>query len=310
MEDNSYKCRSGFTVGEFSIYYDDLIPKVQIGDPIVMVHGGAHTGACYMVTPDGRAGWAHNFAHMGYRVIVPDWPGLGRSGYCDLENINGSIVVDALGNLLRDIGVPVTLLVHSMSGPYGFALVDRLRELISNLVAVAPGPPGNIQPIPEVIYEDIERIEVQGVALRWNIKRSGVIGPTDRLISDKLIGASTRFPTRFIDNYKSSLVGLPARLLYERQNVEGSQLKISNTNLFADFGILIITGSSDTDHPQFADAATADWLREIGADVTFDFLDDPATYGNGHMLMLENNSLEIAQRVSKWISSRGKCQVV
>lgn len=58
MADNCYKFRSGFNGGYFSIYYEELIPKVQIGDPIVIIHEGAHTGVCYMVTPDGRSGWA------------------------------------------------------------------------------------------------------------------------------------------------------------------------------------------------------------------------------------------------------------
>lgn len=138
--------------------------------------------------------------------------GLGRSGYCDLEKINGSDVVGVLGKLIRDVGVPVTLVVHSMSGPYGFALVDRYREFIRNIVAVAPEPPGNIQPVPEVIYEDSERIEVQGLVLRWNIKRNSIIEPTDHLISEKLIGSSTRFPKWAIPNYKPLLVGLPSCL--------------------------------------------------------------------------------------------------
>ena len=47
--------------------------------PLFLIHGGAHTGACYLVTPDGRPGWAHAFAQAGYRVVIPDWPGSGRS---------------------------------------------------------------------------------------------------------------------------------------------------------------------------------------------------------------------------------------
>ena len=41
--------------------------------PVVMIHGGAHTGACYLATPDDRPGWAHVFVAAGYQVVVPDW---------------------------------------------------------------------------------------------------------------------------------------------------------------------------------------------------------------------------------------------
>ena len=43
-------------------YYEVLTPAAgSIKPPIVMIHGGAHTGACYLATPDGRQGWAHVF---------------------------------------------------------------------------------------------------------------------------------------------------------------------------------------------------------------------------------------------------------
>ena len=47
--------------------------------PVVMVHGGGHTGTCYLATPDLRPGWAPRFAAAGRNVFVPDWPGHGRS---------------------------------------------------------------------------------------------------------------------------------------------------------------------------------------------------------------------------------------
>lgn len=84
-------------------------------------------------------------------------------------------------------------------------------------------------------------------------------------------------------------------------------MKVSNTNLFVGLGVLVITGSNDTDHPKSADAEIVDWLEKIGADATFDFLDGPFVNRktrNGHMLMIESNSFQIAQRVSKWICNR------
>src|SRR3974377_1077071 len=43
--------------------------------PLFLIHGGAHTGACYLVTADGRPGRAHAFGQAGHRGGVPAQPG-------------------------------------------------------------------------------------------------------------------------------------------------------------------------------------------------------------------------------------------
>jgi pimeloyl-ACP methyl ester carboxylesterase len=64
----------------FPVYVDQLQQAgASTKAPVVMVHGGGHTGACYLMTPDSRAGWAQHFAAAGRDVFVPDWPGHGRS---------------------------------------------------------------------------------------------------------------------------------------------------------------------------------------------------------------------------------------
>ena len=73
---------TGHLTAPVPIYFETFSPANPTGRPtVVMVHGGAHTGACYQRTADGRPGWAYRFAERGYRVVVPDWPGTGRSGY-------------------------------------------------------------------------------------------------------------------------------------------------------------------------------------------------------------------------------------
>ena len=47
--------------------------------PIVMVHGGGGQGTEYLMTPDGRPGWAEFFLRHGFAVYVVDRPGFGRS---------------------------------------------------------------------------------------------------------------------------------------------------------------------------------------------------------------------------------------
>lgn len=96
----------------------------------IMLLGGAHTGACYKITPDGRPGSAYKFAEAGYEVILMDWPGTGRSGYVNPAELTGEFIVNTIAELLKTIGTKVILFTHSMSGPYGWMLLEKAREYI------------------------------------------------------------------------------------------------------------------------------------------------------------------------------------
>jgi len=96
--------RSAF-ISKPSTYFELLSPKTWNGEPhVVMISGGVHSTACYLVTPDGRPGWAHAFLREGYKVVLVDWPGVGRSGYVAPEELGGDLIVDGIGQVLEEIG--------------------------------------------------------------------------------------------------------------------------------------------------------------------------------------------------------------
>lgn len=293
--------RSAFAFTDPAVYHDLFEPEGGTARPtLVMVHGGAHSGACYLHTADGRPGWAPFFAGRGWRVAVPDWPGTGRSGAVAPDRLTGEVVCKALGALVETLA-PVVLMTHSMSGAYGWQLVERHGSAIVALVAVAPAPPGNVQAEAEVVartetYVDIRR---GGGVRRVPLREARL--PDPDFVDSKLIGpGSTRFPRRCLDSYAASLLPLPPRLMYERQNIAGSQLRIADTAPFAGKPVLVVTGSDDVDHDRETDGVVADWLSSIGARVTFHFLPDLGITGNGHMLMLEENSDAIAALIVEW----------
>ena len=78
----------------------------------MLIPGGAHTGACYLATADGRPGWAHDFVRAGYKVVVTDWPGTGRSGHIPLDNLTGEVVVEGLGKVVSALGEPLAFGEH------------------------------------------------------------------------------------------------------------------------------------------------------------------------------------------------------
>ena len=284
------------------VYFEIFAPAQECPrGTVLMIHGGAHSGACYQRTADGRPGWAYLFAARGYRVVVPDWPGTGRSGYIAPEALDGTTVVNGLGTLMRNLGGALTLLTHSMSGAYGWRLAELHRELVQAVVGVAPAPPGNIQKPAPVYAETDTTIETQASGRRVSIHKTTPVPPTRDFMERKLIGESRFFPHGRLDEYAASLRPTPPRLALERQNVHGSQLRVAEPQKLAGKRILVITGTDDLDHAREVDGAIVAWLNAHGVAAEFCFLGDRGIVGNGHMLMMEENSDEIAGIIMDWL---------
>ena len=273
------------------------------GPTLIMIHGGAHTRECFRTTPDGRPGWGPYFAAAGFRVLLPDWPGSGRSDTVPLDELTGELVCDALGRLLDSSSEPVILLTHSMSGAYGWKLLERRGDRIHALIAVAPAPPGNIQPTTAVTGKEQNVIEVETAGSTWAIPLDTIVPVTDLLVKNKLIGDSRRFPMQALETYAASLSGIAPQLVLERQNIEGRQLTIESTRSFRGKPILVVTGADDRDHPRGEDEKIVTWLTGVGAKAEHAYLPDFGITGNGHMLMLEDNSDAIAALILRWLTN-------
>jgi len=285
-------------------YYEVLTPAAgSTQAPVVMIHGGAHTGACYLATPDGRQGWGHIFVAAGYQVVVPDWPGLGRSGYIPSAETSGEVIVAGLGEVLAAVAGPAIVLTHSMSGAYGWKLLERHGERIARLIAVAPAPPGNIQKPAEIVGETAEAVTIRLEGTTMTIARHSEQPIEPAFVDHTLIGGSTLFPRDQIASYIAALNPIPAPLLLERRNVAGSQLRVVDFSKFRGKPVLVLTGTNDLGHARAVDEPIVDWLNANGAEADFIYLGDLGITGNGHMLMLERNSDALAQLIIDWIES-------
>ncbi len=268
--------------------------------PVVMIHGGGHTGACYLATPDGRPGWAPVFAAQGRDVFVPDWPGHGRSPMGpDFPSLGTRDIAQSLIVLLETTG-PAVLLAHSAGGPIAWWVAERRPDLVVAIVGVAPGPPANLQ-------RDLPDDPAAIAALRDDASAGcPVYSPEDRAIRfDAAFAAAfwanaPRFPKAAFENYRRGIVPESARVLNERFNIGGRGLKIDDPRNLARHPILIVTGEQDPRHPRAVDEATA---RYLGAE--FVWLPDIGIAGNGHMLMIEDNSDAIARLILDWLDAKG-----
>ena len=58
-----------------AMYVEVMVPReIRHPYPSVFLHGAGPTGVDWLLTPDGRPGWAYNFLDMGYVVYLQDFP--------------------------------------------------------------------------------------------------------------------------------------------------------------------------------------------------------------------------------------------
>ena len=305
--------------------------------PVVMWHGGNQTGTNFTGTPDGRTGWADEFLRRGYAVYVVDQPGRGRSGYFgdvygptrrpdtaqmqlrftapersnlypqarlhtqwpgagtagdeSFDQFFSSQVEDMLDlplmeRLNRDAGIallerigPAILLTHSQSGPFGWAVADARPALVKGILAIEPnGPPffGNTVVGPPDWFKDgaMERT--------WGITRNPLT------FSPAVTDANALHMTRQPSSDGAGLVRcwLPAGRAPQLPNLR-------------EIPVLIVTGEASYHAPY--DHCTAAFLQQAGVAITFVRLGDVGIRGNGHMMMLEKNNLEIAVFLDGWV---------
>jgi pimeloyl-ACP methyl ester carboxylesterase len=290
-------------VDDPSTYYEVFAPlEADSRPPIMMITGGVHSGACYHVTPDGRPGWADDFVRRGRRVVLVDWPGVGRSGFVQPADLSGQMIVDGLATVAAAIGEPVVVLTHSISGAFGWKLLEQHSDLVAALVGVAPAPPGNLG------VELGRMVRDEGLRKTVEMASGEAVLELDKELTFpasfhrvKLVGSSKRFPEASIDAYFRSLQGISGRIVYERTNIDGVQLRVEDRSGFAGKRVLVVTGTDDIDHPRELDGRIVQWLGDGGAQAEHLYLGDIGISGNGHMMMLEDNSSQIAAVIDRWI---------
>jgi len=305
--------------------------KITAPYPVVMIHGQFQNGSNFMGTPDDREGWAEYFIRRGYPVYVVDQPARGRSSYnrqADGELTTGTVetierqftaiekynlwpqarlhtqwpgagthgdsvfeqfrasqnpsMTDntkmdvanraAGAALLRRIG-PAILLTHSRSGPFGWEIANDVPQLVKGIVAVEPnGPP----------FYAAAPAPTGTLARRWGVS-------DDPLTYDP--------PAKAAADLAPKREEKPQGKDLETCWVANMPHKLPR---LAGIPVMIVTAEASY-HARY-DHCTSQFLTKAGVPNDFVPLGGRGIHGNGHMMMLEKNNLEIAGVINDWIA--------
>ena len=218
------------------------------------------------------------------------WPGTGVPGdptfdqffSSQMEDIADVTMIERLNRaagiaLLDRIGAAI-LLTHSQSGPFGWQLADARPKLVKGILAIEPnGPPffENTVTGPPGWFEDGPMGRLWGITRGPLTYSPAAADPRDLRMTQQ---AKTSGP----DLARCWLQGSPARQL---PNLKG-------------IPILIVVSEASYHAPY--DHCTSEYLTQAGVKNDFVRLEQLDILGNGHMMMLEKNNLEIAAFLVEW----------
>lgn len=304
--------------------------------PLVLIHGGGQTGAGFWSTPDGRKGWASYFVSRGFAVYVVDAPGRGRSqghagegthrpadsvarlmsdtaasgwpqalrhtqwpgganpgsetfdsyyasqvpGFVDRSWVELA-AREAGSALLERIG-PAVLIAHSQGAPLAWQIADARPDLTHAIVAVEPNGP----PVYDVTYSPDDVWYAAAARARpWGIASAPLSYVPAAESSDDLVFELRDEPDGH-DLVRGWQQAAPARQLV---NISQSP-------------VLVLTAEASYHAPY--DHLTSAYLTQAGVENTFIRLGDEGIRGNGHMMLLESNNLDVAAVIEGWILGR------
>jgi pimeloyl-ACP methyl ester carboxylesterase len=321
-------------------YVEYQIPKnLKHPYPIVMIEGFGLTGTNFTGTPDGREGWAQYFLRQGYAVYVYDQPGRGRSPWitdkygvppqpfsataaqnawgipeqlklypnAHLHNqwpgegvigdpifdqfaasttpaIGGGLIYEQLNQragaeLLDSIG-PAILLGHSQGGLILWPIANARPNKVKALVAVEPGGP----PFYGVRYVG---------APNWFEYNTTLSFPYGITTGPLTYSPAITDPAELQPVQEETAQG-PNLVRCWRQAEPAHQLvKL--------MGIPTAIVTAEASSPAARDHCTSQFLTQAGVENTHIRLEEVGIHGNSHMMMLEENNLEIAKVIAKWL---------
>jgi pimeloyl-ACP methyl ester carboxylesterase len=233
------------------------------------------------------------------------WPGNAQPGDPAFDNYfasnvpsmenrdsQGKMNVDALAALLDRVG-PSIVLVHSQSGQYGWPLAQARPALVKAIVGAEPsGPPVHDLVVPGearfgMTFANANAVGSEAFRDDPRLKRYGL---TDIPLA-YAPAVTPASPLQFVQQENAEA---PDLAKCWRQKEPARKLVA-----VGDRPVLYLATEASFYAPY--NHCTVEYLQQAGVDVSFVRLADIGIHGNGHMMMMEKNSDQIAGVIAEWL---------
>ena len=262
-------------------YVQYFIPVEQrVGIPLVLLHGGGMTGAMWEHTPDGRAGGVQAFVEQGFAVYVVDNVERGRAGWAPFPGV-----------------WPDTPIIRSAQEAWSLFRFGHANDFQARR-------PFKEQRFP---VEHLDAFICEAVP-RWLSNNDTAVttlcAALDRIGPCLLLAHSHGGEVAF--RAAAQRPGLVQGMVAVEPSGFGSSLEASTLNgkscLFVYGDYLDATPTWQGLRRKGAEFKNT--LDEMGAATEWWELAEMGIRGNSHMLMMDNNSDEIALRIGDWLRAR------
>jgi pimeloyl-ACP methyl ester carboxylesterase len=266
------------TIG--AMYVQHMAPShQQFPLPVVLIHGALHTGVTWETTPDGREGWQTLFVRGGFDTYVIDQPYRGRS----VPDLSGM-----MPGLLPPTPLDVTYVRGAKVASYFARGGVRFSSASLNQYASQLCPDFSIA-----------KAEQQG--------RPGLSDP--RALPPLLDLLDRLGEAVLVTHSQGSHLGWVATLARPQRvaAIVAIEPVITTPELdnpgFPDIPVCLMWGDNIPEEAAVLNMKDISDGRRLAAQrdkIELDWLPEQGIAGNGHMLMMEDNSAQIANRVMNW----------
>jgi 2,6-dioxo-6-phenylhexa-3-enoate hydrolase len=190
----------------FKIHYNDA----GQGEVIIMLHGGG----------PGASGWSNfsrnigPFVEAGYRVVLPDCPGFGKSDEIVSDVQRGLLNAQAVKGLMDSLGIAKAHLVgNSMGGATALNFALEYPDSLDKLILMGPGGlgPSLLQPNPQEGIKRMMRLYAQPTWENFNAMLEVFVFDQNALTEDLRKGrwANIEGNLRHLENFVTSFQRTP-----------------------------------------------------------------------------------------------------
>lgn len=190
----------------FKIHYNDA----GQGEVVIMLHGGG----------PGASGWSNfnrnisAFVDAGYRVVLPDCPGFGKSDEIVSDVQRGLLNAQAVKGLMDSLGIDKAHLVgNSMGGATALNFALEYPDRLDKLILMGPGGlgPSLLQPNPQEGIKRMMRLYAQPTWENFNAMLEVFVFDQNALTEDLRKGrwANIEGNLRHLENFVTSFQRTP-----------------------------------------------------------------------------------------------------